>query len=364
MNTVKKVFKPRYKFGLHNIHKGKKKDLIWSDLIFFVTNKCNSKCKFCFYKNNLNKNIKELTLDEINKISQHLEKIDLLMISGGEPFLRNDLSEIINIFTKQNFTKYISIPTNGILKMKLLDETKSILERNEHILLQINVSIDGLNRLNEKLRGFPGCFQKSMVTVRELCKLRKKYSNLFVSINTTVSKDNYEGILPLYKFVKEELDVNSHYLEPARNSLENKKIRVLESYEWFKLSCDLFKYRQYYLKKHRSKSYMFFFPLGYKKYNKILASVLEGEKWPFSCVAGRKIGVIEPEGSVRLCELTERVGNLRDYDYDIKKVLMSKTAQKKLKEISIGNCSKFCTHGCFFKPSLYSSPLTKIMKLF
>ena len=82
-------------------------------LIFFVTSKCNSNCKFCFYKSKLNSG-DDLSLGEIRKISLGIGNFTNLLFSGGEPFLREDLPEIVDIFISQNQVKNISIPTNGI----------------------------------------------------------------------------------------------------------------------------------------------------------------------------------------------------------------------------------------------------------
>ena len=69
----------------------------------------------------------------------------------------------------------------------------------------------------------------------------------------------------------------------------------------------------------------------------------------FSCSAGNNICVIDADGEVRVCELKEPVGNLRDHNYDIRKIL-----NKKQKH----NCT--CTHACFQNASIDVSPINYI----
>ena len=79
---------------LKNIPQHLKRELF--QVIYHVTFRCNAKCKFCFNWKELNQNKeKELSLEEINKISYSMPKFDWLLLSGGEPTLRTDLVYII-----------------------------------------------------------------------------------------------------------------------------------------------------------------------------------------------------------------------------------------------------------------------------
>jgi len=73
-------------------------------LIFFVTEICNARCKHCFgnFSNEKEKAKEELSLEEINKISKNMDNLLYLLPTGGEPFLREDLPDIINVFYRNN----------------------------------------------------------------------------------------------------------------------------------------------------------------------------------------------------------------------------------------------------------------------
>ena len=72
------------------------------ELIFSVTNSCNHACKMCYYHQTLAETMREMSLDEIDRVSRSLGPIDRLWLSGGEPLLRKDLVEICRIFHRNN----------------------------------------------------------------------------------------------------------------------------------------------------------------------------------------------------------------------------------------------------------------------
>jgi len=97
-------------------------------LIFFVTGECNLRCEHCFYHDRLNKN-DDIKLEQIKKAFKSFGKIKNLLLSGGEPFLREDLFEICCFFKENNGIKSISIPTNGSLPEIARQKAQQLLER-------------------------------------------------------------------------------------------------------------------------------------------------------------------------------------------------------------------------------------------
>lgn len=322
-------------------------------LIFFVTNKCNSKCRGCFYWKSINKVNKDLTLVEIAKISKSLPAFPSLLISGGEPFLRVDLPDILERFYSQNRISFIHLPTNGLLTKRVCKTTRTILEKCTSLKILMSLPLDGLEDTNDYLRGVNGSFKKAFRTAECLLELKKEFPNLVVRINTVVSNANYNEIGKLFAYVKENLDVDYHVFDLIRGEPKDKRIKPVTAEQWQKLIQEFNLYYKYYREKNMiSPMWQYLRSHFYNYVHKWYSKGLNKETWPFKCVAGSIVGVLESDGRVRLCELTKSVGNVKGVDYDFQKIWHSREANH-LRE-RIKSCS--CYHPCFLKPSVYYSP--------
>lgn len=325
----------------------------WGYFIFFVTNKCNAKCSHCFYWKNLNSSKKELSLEEIEKITKKLGNIEVLLLSGGEPFLRKDLFEIISLFIKNNSVKVVSIPTNALLKDTIIETTRKLSETYTHITFSVNPSIDDLNENHDKMRGIKNCFNKAIETLKELEKLKEEKNNVEVVVNTTISNFNYENMDKIIDFFK-KFNITYHNFELLRGNPKERSINLPLLEEIRKIHRKVIALRKYYIDKNRKSGFIEkvfekFSVLGVLKYtDRIKEDVLDEKNLPFECSAGKNIVVLEPEGDIRLCELLPKVGNLREYDYDIERLLKNESAQKMMEFIK--KCK--CTHVCFINMSI------------
>src|SRR5258707_2186796 len=84
-------------------------------VILFVTSRCNAFCQTCFYHEELN-HPGDLTFEQIEKVSKTMPAISDLWLSGGEPTLRRDVSEIIDMFVEKNCVARVITPTYGLIK--------------------------------------------------------------------------------------------------------------------------------------------------------------------------------------------------------------------------------------------------------
>src|SRR5262245_22174458 len=89
-------------------------------VILFVTSRCNSLCRTCFYHAELNQP-GDMTFDQIAKVSHTMPPITDLWLSGGEPTLRHDVSDIIDMFVRNNGVRRLIIPTNGLVKERVYE---------------------------------------------------------------------------------------------------------------------------------------------------------------------------------------------------------------------------------------------------
>src|SRR5215510_6192868 len=164
-------------------------------LIFFVTSHCNATCETCFYWDELNQK-GDLSWDEIVKLSQSTPPFTDLWFSGGEPTLRRELAEIIDLFVRNNGVRYINLPTNGLKPNRIYEVAEHVLLRNPRLELHINIALDGLRESHDFMRGVPGNFERALESGRLLRKLKPRFGlGLIVNINTVITRDNLEEIL-------------------------------------------------------------------------------------------------------------------------------------------------------------------------
>jgi len=145
----------------------------------------------------------ELTLPEIEGIFKQLKKINVLRITGGEPFLRQDLAEIINKIEKINSPELIHITSNGILTEQIIEIVKKI-ECPEKI--HIKISIDSIGKKHDEIRGITNAYDKAMETVKRLVELRGK-THLHVGVNQTIVEEKEIDSYSKLKKILEPLKV-------------------------------------------------------------------------------------------------------------------------------------------------------------
>lgn len=314
-------------------------------ITFFVTNRCNARCRHCFYWKELN-NLKktELDLNQIKKIALSLKHpLTSLLITGGEPFLREDLFEICKIFEKYNKTSKVVIPTNGYFSDEIYKITKKIVEET-NLNVDVNISIDGLNATSSKIRGIKNIFPHYERTIRLLKSIKNK--RFQPTILTTISTDNYSEVLDLLEYNNQnwKLPHRFQYIRSCREvyNLDPKFVQGFFQRNEKTFLPELNKIDE--LNKRLDKV------LGEdnlqikinKMERKSSYQILKGKKKIMNCVAGSYDAVIFPNGDVSLCEMTKPFSNLKEFDFNFYRLWNSAKANEMRKKIRL--CS--CTHSC------------------
>jgi radical SAM protein with 4Fe4S-binding SPASM domain len=112
------------------------------------------------------KNPVDLEPSVLKKLPGYLKEVGF---SGGEPFLRNDLPEIIEVVNQTcNFPK-IAISTNGSLTDKIIDQMSKIKNIAKQIVMTI--SIDGIGKIHDEIRGIPGTYDRAIDTIQKLKRM-------------------------------------------------------------------------------------------------------------------------------------------------------------------------------------------------
>lgn len=339
------------------------KDFVFPDrlnqIIFFVTSKCNSRCQHCFYWQELNR-ADDLTLEEIRKISKNLPSFSDLLLSGGEPFLREDLAEIVKCFFTNNKIKTINIPTNGLLKEKIINDTLKIADISPDLSVYINFSLDGLANIHNQIRGVPNGFEKTIDTLISLYRKTENKANVFLTINTVVNHYNFKNLSDLMDYANNlKIPKVLHYFEILRGSPKQtdfaRKIPLEEYQNLYKkiLNYQTKKISDFYKNKKwafwKTKLAISHLKLFYKIQKD---SYFNKRKWPMQCVSGKNIFVIDYNGDIKICELREKIINLKEIDYNLSN--RDGIFKKSRQEIKKTNC--YCTHSCFLYQGIHFSP--------
>lgn len=331
-----------------------------SQLILYVTSKCNAKCAHCFYWEKLNLKNDDMSIDEIEKVFIGIpETISYLHLTGGEPFLRNDLAEICLMAEKYTGTKAIQIPTNGILSDKIIEFVETVFETYKGNIT-IPISVDNYGNSHDEIRGVPGAFDLAVKTIKKLKIIQDRYQNLSLFINTTVSNKNFKDISKLEHFVEKELGL-PHNFEIIRGSSFSTNLVEVNNFNPKDSECGLPKkddlnliYRKLLQQRKTSRPKNFIGKIG-KEFTLIalrnVYNPLILKKSNVRCLAGELIGVIYSNGDLALCEFTKPVGNLTKSNYNFLDSWRSESADSMRKKLK--GC--YCTHACFVIPStMYS----------
>ena len=123
-------------------------------LVHFITNRCNSRCSFCFIDFNNPETFKgELSLDDIEELTKNLGKSLLnVNFTGGEPFARKDMVDIAKLYIKNSTIQSIYITTNASLPDRIENFTKEITKTDDSIEQSFQISIDDLPEKHNKVR--------------------------------------------------------------------------------------------------------------------------------------------------------------------------------------------------------------------
>lgn len=291
-------------------------------LTLSVNDWCNARCKTCnIWKNDPKKKIKEqLTLEEYERIFSNYGRTYWITITGGEPSLRNDLADIVKVVYYNTRPKLMTITTNGMKTETIVESVKEILGYCSKLKLIVNLSIDGVGKQHDKIRGVKGSFDLVLMTFKELKKIRNP--RLTLGINTVISKYNVNSFKKIYAYVERDLAPDSYVVEIAENraKLCNLELEVTPSVEEYKNV--LFFLIKQLRKQRRSGISDIIRRIRLRYYESLLLN-----KFPPS-FEGIASAYVMADGEVRISDTRQYIiGNLRDVDYNLRKLWFCKRAK-------------------------------------
>jgi MoaA/NifB/PqqE/SkfB family radical SAM enzyme len=321
-------------------------------MILGLTYDCNSFCRTCFNWEQLRKNKEhELSLEEIKKTLSSLDDLHFVVMSGGEPFLRRDIADVCEALATINHAKQITIPTGAISSNLIAKQVEQVVTRCPDTQIVVNLSIDHIGEKHDWIRGVPGAYEKLKKTYAQLIPLRDEHSNLTVNMHTCLCTYNVDDLDFIAASVKSDFpEISFHSFEMLRGDQPDKNIQPISTDRYREVLPQLEKYWTSY------RNYDGFLRFVKMYSRQVELEVLEKETQARPCYAGTISGVIDARGEVKLCELRDAVGNLRDTEYDFGALWFSPEADRQRASIAAKECH--CTHSCFMSSSLVFQPKT------
>lgn len=259
-----------------------------------VTYRCNARCNMCNRYKKPSKPEEEISIETIKK----LPPMYFTNITGGEPFIREDLKEVVRELYKKS--DRIVISTNGFFTDRIIDLCK------EFPNIGIRISIEGLEETNNKIRGLDDGFNRGYTTLKKLVEMGMKD----VGFGMTVQDGNAKDLVELYK-LSDKMNMefataslhNSFYFVEAKNIIKD---RLMVAKEFENLINELLK------SKSPKKWFRAYFNHG-------LINYIFGQKRLLPCDMAFDTFFIDPYGDVMPCNGTkdkEVMGNLNESSWD------------------------------------------------
>lgn len=319
------------------------------NLTFSVTNMCQSRCKTCniwrLYKQDREMLSQELTLPEIESIFASMGHAYFFNISGGEPFLRRDLPEIVQAACKHLTPKVIHTPTNALAPEVIEKQVAEILDiiaaTGRQIHFTIKPSFDGVGTKHDEIRGVAGNYEKVLDTLGRLRKLKEKHPNLEIGLGTIISRFNLDSIAETAECAA-GLDVDSYISEIAeqRTELFNTQDRITPSADEYRTAVEAF--NRGFGSATASDNSVSAMTLAFRQvYYRIAIRTMEEQRQVLPCYGGLSNVHINPYGDVWPCCILgydRPMGNLRDHNYDFYRIWRSSQADEVREHIRRGRC--------------------------
>ncbi len=301
-----------------------------------VTYRCNAKCTMCNRYKVPSKPEEEISLETVKK----LPEMYFTNITGGEPFIRDDLKDIVRELYKKS--DRIVISTNGFFTDKIVDLCK------EFPQIGIRISIEGLEQTNNEIRGLEDGYNRGYTTLKKLVDMGMQD----VGFGMTVQDRNAADLVPLYN-ISDELGMefataslhNSFYFVESHNIIKD-RLMVAQNFE------DLI---NRLLESNSPKKWFRAY------FNHGLINYIFSQKRLLPCDMSFDTFFIDPYGDVMPCNGTKEkqvMGNLNEQSWD--ELWNSEQAEKVRKLVR--NCDRNCwmigsvspaMHKYIYKPALW-----------
>lgn len=327
------------------ILKGALSDNVWR-VNLAVTNRCNSRCIMCNVWKNINYT-DETSIDDYKRFFRNMTDLRWLHITGGEPFLRKDLGQIIKCAIEScHKLSVIDFATNGFnVDSKKIER---LIKSYPSVYFEGGISIDGRPHIHEYIRNVEGCWGKVMKTWDELKDISSEYDNFKIHANFTISPWN-TGEIKYFLEAFPSIFPISVSIYHKGSSFDNMKHDISSDF-YENVEKDIT-----WLLYHGKTT-----GLVKKLFLKLALQYLKDRsKQILPCEAGKSSFFVDPKGDVYICSIGNyKIGNIKE-DPQLKFIVSNSTKELEYK-IQNGLCN--CWSGCECWPSILKHLPTALIK--
>lgn len=265
-----------------------------------------------------------------------------MTLTGGELFLREDIEKVFDIITEFNKDLYmLTMTTNGLLTERIVDMARK-LSKKQIPFLMVTVSLDGERILHDKLRGLKGAYTKAVTSYKELRKLPGVKAQIGYTIYPE-SAGKFESFVNKMSEEISDFSVNDIHINTFNTSShyygDNTAKKVQNKYT--KLATrDL----RFFLKHYNAMGGVA--AMAERIFQNLAIEYLESGTTPLPCKSLASSVFLDPQGFLYPCIIwNSKLGNIRDFDYDLRKIISSKKYKNLLKTIYLKKCPN-CWTAC------------------
>ena len=313
------------------------------------------RCDHCFYLEEINDSSRtELSIEQIEALAKELGGLHWVALSGGEPYLRKDLVEIIQAFYKHSRPNIMSHVTNGYYPERVSITTGKIAASCPKSKVLVIFSLDGLEETHEQIRHSPGSFNRARESISSVQKHQHEYPNLKTGIVITAQDNNREELTPLIEYIESQIMPDDIYINLHRDHTQPCNVQVdpltLKHYQEAVVFYESIRAR----KKLKGRKLLDRLLEGKNKIQKqTIAKIARESAYQLPCLAGKVSMVVDEMGNVYACELLKNsIGNLANQSF--REIWFGERAHHLSNSITQNKC--FCTHECAMSSSLLFNP--------
>ncbi len=328
-------------------------------LSFLVTARCPLECQHCFFHYAVRQAKDELSIDEYRQLAASLDNFGVALFCGGEPFVRDDLAEIVSLFRQQNGVLLSFASTNGQLTEPIVKQTEQILRRHPRRPFILSFSIDGFQEEHDRIRG-PGTFDHALRSWRECQRLARHHGNLQLAMSTVLCSLNHQRAHEFIRWAMSELEPESlGVLLVRQNPRGGPELKRVDPHSYRQAQqAALGPLRNTRLSWLARPQVFYFATIAHGVYRTMTTGARS-----FHCHAGRHGGVIDHLGRLSPCEVlaeqpdVEAIGKLRDVGMNFKALWANADADRIRQWVGRHEVCANCTHETMgYLPSVFFSP--------